>query len=300
MPLAGFENVSGQGPFERGPSTIAIRSDGRLVVGTNRLDNVTGNLLAVDQLFTLNPRTGLGVPGGVTSLPTGQPSRSIARIVAAPGNRVYVVGTAGPGRFGHDRVVVGRFSDGNRTVTVSTLGSGGTVSSSPSGITNCGGPGGACSAGFPPGSGVTLTAMPLPSNRFGNWGGGFVACGTSPVCTFTVGGDVAGEAVFIPTTSVSIARVGSGGIASTPGGLVCGITPGSGCSGTFDRDPGFGNQTTFTATPAAGWRFANWTGDFAACGTNPVCAVVLNQPGFSATANFAVLGENIFANGFEP
>lgn len=298
--LAGFENVSGQGPFERGPSAIAIRSDGRLVVATNRLDDATGNLLSVDQLFTLNPSTGLGVAGGVTNLPTGQASRSISRIVAAPGNKVYVVGTAGPGRFGHDRVVVGRFSDGNRTVSVSTAGSSGTVSSSPAGIGNCGGPGGTCSAGFPPGTNLTLTAVPLPSNRFGNWGGGFSACGTNPVCAFTVSTDVNGEAIFIPTTSVNIARAGQGGITSSPGGLVCGITPGSGCSGTFDRDPGFGNQTTFTATPASGWRFVNWSGDFTACGTNPVCGIVLNQPAFSATANFATLGENIFANGFDP
>ena len=298
--LGGFENVSGQGPFERGPSAIAIRSDGRLVVATNRLDDATGNLLSVDQLFTLNPSTGLGVAGGVTSLPTGQASRSISRIVAAPGNKVYVVATAGPGRFGHDRVVVGRFSDGNRTVSVNTLGSSGTVSSSPAGISNCGGPGGTCSAGFPPGANLTLTAVPLPSNRFGNWGGGFAACGTNPACTFTVSADVGGEAVFIPTTSVNIARVGQGGITSNPPAIVCGINPGSGCSGTFDRDPGFGNQTTFTATPASGWRFVNWTGDFAACGTNPVCGIVLNQPGFSATANFAALGENIFANGFDP
>lgn len=214
--------------------------------------------------------------------------------------KVYVVGTAGPGRFGHDRVVVGRFSDGNRTVSVSTAGSSGTVSSSPAGIGNCGGPGGTCSAGFPPGTNLTLTAVPLPSNRCGNWGGGFSSCGTNPVCAFTVSIDVNGEAIFIPTTSVNIARAGLGGITSSPGGLVCGIAPGSGCSGTFDRDPGFGNQTTFTATPASGWRFVNWTGDFAACGNNPACGIVLSQPGFSATANFATLGENIFANGFDP
>jgi hypothetical protein len=298
--LAGFQNTSGQGPSERGPSAIAIRSDGRLVVGTNRLDNTTGTLLAVDLLFTLSPSTGLGLPGGETSLPTGQLSRSISRIVAAPGNKVYVVATAGPGRFGHDRVVVGRFSDGNRTVSVSTLGGGGTVSSSPAGINNCGGPGGTCSAGFPPGSSVTLTAVPLPSNRFGSWGGGFGACGTNPVCTFTISTDVSGEAVFVPTSTVTVARIGQGSVFSTPAGMVCGILIGSSCTGTFDRDPGFGNQTTFTATPASGWRFVNWTGDFAACGANPACGIVLNQPGYNATANFAPLGENIFANGFEP
>jgi hypothetical protein len=298
--LPGFTGTTRFGGSERGPSTLAIRSDGLLVVGRTRLDNSTGNLLAITDLSLNNPTTGTVVLGSLTELPTGQSSRRISRIVSAGGNRIYVIGTAGPGRFGHDRIVVARYTDGTRTVTVNTLGGGGTVSSSPAGISNCGGPGGTCSAGFLPGTSLTLTATPSPSNRFGNWSGGFAACGTNPACTFTVSSDVGGEAVFIATTNVSIARVGQGGVTSNPAGIVCGITAGSGCSGSFDRDPGFGNQTTFTATPAAGWRFVNWTGDFAACGTGPACALVLNQPSYSATANFAVLGETIFANGFDP
>lgn len=299
---SGFNGLNIAASNEHGPSAIGQRADGLLIVARNRLvGGVTpGSLVASGLLDVYRPDTGAPIPGQGGSLPSTEASRQISRIVPASNNRVYVIGTAGPGRFGHNRIVVARFTDGQRTVSVNTLGSGGTVSSSPSGITNCGGPGGTCSAGFLPGTNVTLTATPLPSNRFLRWEGGFAACGTNPACTFVVSTDAGGDALFQATTNVSIARVGQGSVGSSPAGLVCGISPGSGCSGTFDRDPGLGNQTTFTATPAPGWRFVNWTGDFAVCGTNPVCGIVLNQPGFSATANFATLGENIFANGFDP
>lgn len=296
----GFNATNFSWYLEHGPSVLAVRADGYIVTGRNLLVPFSGPLVANHDLRLIHPGTGASVPGSATTLPTGMESRVISAIVPASNNRVYVIGTAGPGRFGHDRLIVARFGDGNRTVTVNIQGSGGTVSSSPAGISNCGGPGGTCSAGFLPGTNLTLTATPLPANRFGNWAGGFASCGTNPACTFTVSADVSGEAIFIPTTSVSIARVGSGGITSNPAGVVCGINPGSPCGGTFDRDPGFGNQTTFTATPAVGWRFVNWTGDFASCGTNPVCGVVLNQPSFNATVTFAPLADPIFANGFEP
>jgi hypothetical protein len=299
--LPGFVGVNIPAAFG-GPSALARRNDGMLVLGSNFLATgaAPASLIAVGSVNLLDPATGAIVPGTTINLPSPEASRQISRIVPASNNRVYVIGTAGPGRFGHNRIVVARFTDGRRTVSVNTLGSGGTVSSTPSGITNCGGPGGTCSAGFLPGTNVTLSATPLPSNRFLRWEGGFAACGTNPVCSFVVSADVSGDALFQATTNVSIARVGQGIVGSNPAGLVCGISPGSGCSGTFDRDPGLGNQTTFTATPAGGWRFVNWTGDFASCGTNPVCGIVLNQLGFSATANFATLGENIFANGFDP
>lgn len=300
--LPGFNGANISSVNEHGPSALGRREDGNLVVARNLLVGgaTPGSLVATGFIEMYNPTTGAGIPGGGALLPTPEASRQVSRIVPASNNRVYIIGTAGPGRFGHDRVVVARFGDGRRTVAVSTLGSGGTVSSSPTGINNCGGPGGTCSAGFLPGTILTLTATPLPSNRFGNWAGAFAACGTNPSCALTVSTDVSGDALFIATSAVSIARVGQGGITSNPAGLLCSINPGSGCSGTFDRDPGFGNQTTFTATPFGGWRFVNWTGDFASCGANSVCGIVLNQPGYNATATFAALGETIFANGFDP
>jgi hypothetical protein len=300
--LPGFNGANVSSANEHGPSALGRREDGLLVTARNYL--VTGQsgqvLVSTNDLFLVNPATGATVAGSGALLPSPEASRQVSQIVAASNNRVYVMGTAGPGRFGHNQIVIARFSDGRRTVTVSTLGSGGTVSSTPAGINGCGGPGGVCSAGFLPGTNLSLTAMPLPNHRFGNWSGGLAGCGTNPLCTLTVSADVSGEAVFVPTTSVNIARVGQGGISSDPPGVVCGLTVGSGCSGSFDRDPGFGNQTRFTATAAAGWRFVDWSGDFAGCGSNPICSFVLNQPGFNATARFEVLSENIFANGFEP
>lgn len=300
--LPGFNGANVSSVNEHGPSALGRREDGLLITARNYL--VTGQsgatLVSTGNLFLVNPATGAAIAGSGGFLPSPAASRQISQIVTASNNRVYVMGTAGPGRFGHNQVVIARFSDGRRTVTVSTLGGGGTVSSSPSGINACGGPGGVCSAGFLPGTSLSLTAIPQPSHRFASWSGGLAGCGTNPLCTFTVSADVSGEALFVATSSVNIARVGQGSVSSDPAGFVCGLTAGSGCSGSFDRDPGFGNQTRFIATPAAGWRFLGWSGDFASCSSNPVCSLVLNQPGFSATANFEALSEDIFSNGFEP
>lgn len=293
----GFNATNFSWYLEHGPSALAVRGDGFIVTGRNLLVPFSGPLVANHDLRLIHPGTGASVPGSATTLPTGMESRVISAIVPASNNRVYVIGTAGPGRFGHDRLVVARFSDGNRTVTVEVPG-GGTVNSSPAGITNCGAAGGVCASGFPPGSTVTLTATPQAAHRFLGWELGFAACGTNPVCTFTVSNDVTGRALFQATTEVTIARTGHGAITSNPAGLSCGTVPGSGCGGVFDRNPLI--PVRFTASPAGGWRFVEWTGAFASCGTNPVCDRVMDAPTLSATATFAPLADPIFANGFEP
>jgi hypothetical protein len=296
-PTPGFNATNVPRGNEIGPSVLAVREDGFIVVGWNYLALYEGMTVASHIIFLANPATGDGVTGSSNSLGTGFNSAVVSAIVPASNNRVYAIGTAGSGRFGHDRLIVRRFSDGNRTVAVEVPG-GGTVSSSPAGISNCGAPGGVCTRGFPPGSTVTLTATPQPAHRFLRWELGFAACGANPVCTFTVSTDVTGRALFQATTEVTIARTGQGGITSDPAGLSCGTTPGSGCGGIFDRNPLI--PVRFTATPSGGWRFVEWTGAFASCGTGPVCDRFMDAPTLSATATFAPLADPIFANGFEP
>lgn len=299
-PLAGFNGGNVSSVNEYGPSALGVRGDGRLIRAENLLvTSQGGGTLVATQSFRLIDPASAAPLGFLQIMPSAQASRQISRIVAGANNRVYVIGTAGPGRFGHNQIVVARFADGTRTLSVSAIG-GGTVASTPAGIAGCGGPGGTCSASFLPGTSVTLTATPLPFNRFFGWGGAFAACGANPACALTVTTDVAGDAQFVPTSTVAIARVGQGFIASNPAGLGCGITPGSGCSGSFDRDLGFNSPVRFTAIAASGWSFVSWTGDFASCGSNPVCDIVMTQPSFTATANFAALADPIFANGFEP
>lgn len=298
-PQSGFAGSASSSALDLGPSSLAIRSDGRIVFGRNFLTQTGGTLRSFQGISLHEPDTGLQEPPFVQRLPTDQASSQISAVVAAPGNRVYVIGTAGPGRFGHDRIVIARYTDGARTVTVNAIG-GGTVGSSPPGIGNCGGPGGTCSATFPNGSVVRLNALPSPFNRFFGWGGSFAACGANPVCDVSVDANLAGNAQFVAISTVAIARTGAGSVTSDPAGITCGAVAGSPCSGSFDRDVGFGAVVRFTAVPAPGSRFVGWSGDFDICGANPLCDLVMDRASFNAAAAFAPLGDAVFADGFEP
>jgi hypothetical protein len=56
------------------------------------------------------------------------------------------------------------------------------------------------------------------------------------------------------TRSLSVSKTGSGTVRSNPGGINCGST----CSTSLNE----GTVVTLTATPAAGWSFAGWSGNF--------------------------------------
>jgi hypothetical protein len=65
----------------------------------------------------------------------------------------------------------------------------------------------------------------------------------------------------IPSGTLSVNRVGSGRITSSPGGIDCGAT----CSATFD----LGQVVTLTATPDPGWVFTGWSSPCAAAAADP-------------------------------
>jgi uncharacterized repeat protein (TIGR02543 family) len=74
--------------------------------------------------------------------------------------------------------------------------------------------------------------------------------------------------------TLTVTRVGSGTVTSTPAGISCG----SACSHSYTG----GTAVALTATPAAGYTFAGWSG---ACGGTGACNVTMNSD-LSVTATF--------------
>jgi len=104
--------------------------------------------------------------------------------------------------------------------------------------------GGSTSGGgsFDSGTSVTVTATPTAGYRFVNWTESGTSVSTSPSYTFTASANRTLAANFILIYTVSTSSSPSAG-GSTTG------------SGTYDS----GTLVTVTATPAAGYRFVNWT-----------------------------------------
>jgi hypothetical protein len=121
---------------------------------------------------------------------------------------------------------------------------------------------------YPLGSVVTLTASPGPGHVFDRWGGDLTGTG-NPV-TLVMDADRSVTAEFEPFRSVTLEVLGSGSVALDPPG-------GSYAAGTL---------VTLTATPAAGFEFAGWSGDLAST-ANP--ATLLVDADRSVSARFVPL-----------
>ncbi len=154
------------------------------------------------------------------------------------------------------------------TLFVSKAGEGtGTVTSS-DGLINCGP---VCSATYNGNTQVTLTATPSqPGSVFTGWSGCDSVIGN--VCTVTMYSSRTVTATFSLNTiytTLSVTIHGSGTVTSTDGFIKC---PGT-CSHNYLS----GSQVTLNATPAQGWSFAGWSGNWGTCsGTGP-CTVTMNQ-----------------------
>jgi uncharacterized delta-60 repeat protein len=146
------------------------------------------------------------------------------------------------------------------TVTVSGQGS---VSSTPPGIgcpTDCS----EAYAGTTP---VTLSATPAAGWTFASWSGG--GCSGPTTCTITVDQDQTVVATFnpVPMYTLTVAPSGQGSVSSTPPGVACPTD----CSEAYPEH----TPVTLTATPAAGWTFANWSGG--GCSGASTCTITMDQ-----------------------
>ncbi len=279
---------------ERGPSTLAIRSDQQWVFGSSLLSGVSagGQPLSSTELRLIHPGTGLGSSAATVPWQFSDSSRQISAILPLPDNRVLVIGTSGDGRFGHQRLHVARFSDGRVALDVTVNGAGnGDIGSAPGGIT-CNRFGGDCIEYFEPGTTVTLTATPALGSQFTGWSGAASFCTTAPSCTLTINANTAVGASFAPVVTVAVTRIGNGLVVSTPAGIDCGAT----CSAYFAT----GSTVTLQANaiPGSGFVFDTWSGDAAVCASNLQCALSATSA-LNVTASFRIAAEMVFADGFE-
>jgi hypothetical protein len=159
------------------------------------------------------------------------------------------------------------------TLTVARVGQG-TVTSLPNGV-DCGA---TCTTAFPDGATVILKAVPAAGWQFGGWSDGPPTCTGMGSCAITIGGDNKKVTAnfFQPKSDLTVTKVGSGTVTSTPAGINCGPT----CTASFDT----GSNVTLSAAPAGGFAFTGWSG--ACTGLGP-CVVAMNGPK-TATANFAI------------
>lgn len=158
------------------------------------------------------------------------------------------------------------------TLSVGKTGDG-TVTSNPAGIV-CGQ---SCTADFGTDSTVTLTAVPPAGVSFAGWGGD--CSGTAPTCNVAMNGPKSVTANFgtapAPTFPLVVSTTGQGTVTSTPAGIDCGAV----CAGLFAT----GSAVSLATTPAAGWRFASWSG--ACSGNAPTCTLTMDGAK-TATATF--------------
>jgi uncharacterized repeat protein (TIGR02543 family) len=157
--------------------------------------------------------------------------------------------------------------DGPKNITANFLGYPVNVAVSPSGSgTVAKSPN---QAVYPPGSQVTLTATPATGYAFANWSGD--ASGSTNPLTITVNGPKSITANFLGyPVNVAVSPSGSGTVTKSPNQAV--YPPGS--------------QVTLAATPAAGYGFANWSGD--ASGSTSPLTITVDGPK-SITGNFTLL-----------
>jgi hypothetical protein len=130
------------------------------------------------------------------------------------------------------------FTQGQFTLTVNTTGSG-TVSKNPDQAT------------YASGTSVTLTAVPATGWSFANWSGN--ATGMTNPLTITMDGNKTINALFTANVyTLTVTHTGNGS-----------VTPDKAAPYHY------GDVVKLTATPDAGWSFANWSGD-ATGTTSPV------------------------------
>lgn len=110
------------------------------------------------------------------------------------------------------------------------------------------------------GENISVRAVAKPGWKFASWSGS--CSGSSPNCTFAIGGPASATATFVRAPlRITVSVSGGGRVTSSPAGISCPRA----CSRTFAT-----TRARLTARPAAGWRFAGWSG---ACHGTGGCTV---------------------------
>jgi len=161
------------------------------------------------------------------------------------------------------------------TLTVTKIGSGSGIVSSDVGAIDCGA---TCSDDYDEDTSVTLSAAPAAASAFAGWSG--EGCAGTGTCTVTMSQARDVTASFVIGLTLTVIKTGSGAgtVSSDVGGIDCGVT----CSAIYDA----GTSVTLSATPAAGSRFAGWSG--AGCSGTDTCTVTMSQAR-NVTATFVAL-----------
>ncbi len=137
----------------------------------------------------------------------------------------------------------------------------GTALSSPAGI-NCPTD---CSESYDAGTVVTLSAKPAAGFSFTGWSGS--GCSGTNTCIVTMAAARSVSASFAAVAAnnvpLNLSVTGSGTVNSAPAGIACPTT----CVAVYPS----GTSVTLTPTPAAGYKFAGWTGS--GCTGTAACTV---------------------------
>src|SRR5512140_777357 len=96
------------------------------------------------------------------------------------------------------------------------------------------------------------------------WVAVILACGTGRNANQNTDGGSGGGGPTLHTLIVAVS--GSGKITSAPAGIDCGVS----CSSRFDA----GTEVALTASAAAGWKFAGWSG---ACSGDQACSLRMDD-----------------------
>ncbi len=208
-------------------------------------------------------RTGGQLSNCTDSAPVSGGSQAFSQDISglSPGTAYqYRAFATGPGGLGLGGVATATTAPPSETLGVSIAGAGSGKVTGPQIVCP-----GACSASYPEGATVTLTATPASGSSFAGWTG---ACTGTGTCAVEM--DSAEQVTATFTSNLNPARVrlivatnGPGRVLG--GGIDC---PGS-CTVTYAR----GSTVTLVAEPAAGSRFAGWTG---ACSGTGTCSLVMS------------------------
>jgi DNA-binding beta-propeller fold protein YncE len=268
---AGFSGDGGAGPAAalNNPFGVAVDAAGNIYIadsGNHRIRMLTPALV-----ISTFAGTGSAAFAGDGGPPAGASFSSPAALAVDVLGDLLIADTSNH----RVRKVVYPKSPYDLVVTRSGIGSGSV--SSTAGI-DCGSD---CSEPLAPLTGVTLTATPSgAAYTFAGWTGVTCAEGAaSPVCSFTLTGNVTANAAFdAPTYTVTAAATGAaeGSVAMSHGSCV------GGCLATV----GLGTSVTLTAMAGGVSRFAGWEGVTCNQGAmSEVCTVVVTAD-IAAVARF--------------